>query len=281
MRAKLFLFIWLTVIAACDDDKAPGLQVTFIDVGQGDATLIELPSGEAILVDGGDDGAGEEAILPLLTERGIDALTLVVATHPHADHVGGLDEVLERVPVEEIWVNGEASTSRAYASFLAAAIGSGALIFEVPAGHVRDIGRTRLEVLWSDAGYPGANNDSIVIAVELGDTRVLLTGDIEREAAAELVALYGDDLESDLVKIPHHGSANTTNRFIARTAPKLAIVCAGADNPYGHPAPATIAAYRAADAHVCGTMTSGDITVGTTATDLDFDCEEISAERRF
>ncbi|HUU22645.1 MAG TPA: MBL fold metallo-hydrolase, partial [Phycisphaerae bacterium] len=145
-----------------DTDVDGPFVVTFIDVGQGDAALYQMPDGSAILVDGGPTGAGNSAIVPLLWDKGITNLDLVVLTHPHADHCGGLDEVLALVEVAEIWENGETLDTSSYQGFAAARDAEGVEVLVAGAGDQRAFGDVLLTVLWGDHGMEDENNDSIV-----------------------------------------------------------------------------------------------------------------------
>lgn len=258
-----------------ESDGLEFLAITFIDVGQGDAALFEMPDGSTILIDGGPDGAGQDAIVPLLWERGISTLELMVLTHPHADHCGGLDEVLEQVLVGEIWENGETLGTVAYQDFVAARDAEGALVRIAEAGDQRSFGGAMLTVLAADRGMPGENNDSIVIAFDFAGVRVLTTGDIERESQSLLVDEYGPDLASAVVKVPHHGSGNFDPLFVDTVAADFGVVSCGAGNPHGHPHPAAMAAWQEAGTALCRTDLSGDVGVVIDARgEVFFDCAD-------
>lgn len=221
------------------------LAVTAIDVGQGDAILVTTGSGHRILVDaGGDDRAAR-----WLGRRGIDRVDLLVLTHPHADHVGGLPDVLAGVAAGETWVAAEPDGSRPDLTHVPTS--SGPRTVRLPArARVRGVwtglearlGSATIEVLGPPAGdvlvatEGGANDRSVVLRVTEGARVALLTGDAE-VAAQQWLLDHAGTLEAGLLKVPHHGAATTDPAFLAAVDPQVAIVSAGRDNDYGHPAP--------------------------------------------
>jgi beta-lactamase superfamily II metal-dependent hydrolase len=258
-----------------DGDADGPLVVTFIDVGQGDAALYELPDGSAILVDGGPNGAGNSAIVPLLWDKGIVQLELVVLTHPHADHCGGLDEVLQLVAVAEIWENGETLETASYQGFAAARDAEGAEQRIAAAGDERWFGDVLLTVLAADRGMEGENNDSVVLAFDFAGRRVLAAADIEAEAQALLLDEHGAGLASDVVKVPHHGSWNFDQSFVEVVAADFGAISCGENNDFGHPHQVAIDAWLGVGTTLCRTDLSGDVaaTIGT-AGDVTFDCAD-------
>jgi competence protein ComEC len=239
------------------------LRATFVDVGQGDATLIDLPDGRCMLIDAGGNpqgGAdpGARALVPLLKARRRDRLDVVVLTHPHPDHYGGLRAVLDAVPVGELWDSGQSAaeaessaTSRQALDLLDMARARGSRIVrpEALCGHPRAFGAALVEVLWPcpafDAGYD-PNDNSLVVRIRYGPRSMLFTGDIEAHAEAALLALVKTDaLRADLLKVAHHGSRTSSSEaFLAAVTPKLAIISAGAVNPFGHPHEQTVTRLR-------------------------------------
>lgn len=227
------------------------LRLTALDVGQGDALLLDLPDGSLALVDagglpGGGLDLGERVILPALAARRRSRIDLVVLTHPHADHAGGLASTLRAVDVGEVWDSGEASARHpdgAVAALWRELEARGVPIRHPDALCGRDHrrGGAVLRVLApcpSFAPERGANDNSIVLQVTLGRRAVLLTGDAEAEAEAELVAHHGDALRSDVLKVGHHGSrSSSTETFVARVQPLVAVTSCGVRNGFGHPHP--------------------------------------------
>jgi competence protein ComEC len=212
------------------------LELTVLDVGQGDAILIETPSGRDVLVDGGPGravlrGLGQEMAWH---DRSID---LVVLTHPQADHATGLLDVFDRYEVRGVASASDSGDSLVARTLVSAWRSEGSLVRRVAAGTSIDLGDgARLDVLSPAAVDEFTGNDaSLVLMLVYGDVRFLLTGDIEATAERALVA--GDaDLGATVLKVAHHGSATSSTRaFVDAVAPSIAVVSSSAGNRYGHP----------------------------------------------
>jgi competence protein ComEC len=218
--------------------ESPYLQVTFLDVGQGDAILIETPDGVQALIDGGPDGT---VLRELARELpwGDRTLDLVVGTHPDKDHIGGLVDVLARYAVASILTTentGETMTASAYQKAL---IAETDIVHMARAGQVYTLGASTTLTILSPERDPSmleSNTASIVAKLSYGDVDFLLTGDAPMSIEDHLVVTYGDGLRSDVLKLGHHGSKTSTSElFLETVAPTYAVVSAGADNSYGHP----------------------------------------------
>ncbi|MCK9460264.1 MAG: MBL fold metallo-hydrolase [Proteobacteria bacterium] len=248
------------------------LHATFIDVGQGDSALFELPDGSIVLLDGGEEGQGLAAVWPLLQEKGIAAIDLMILSHPHSDHCGGLDEVMDQVEVDEIWENGEALATPAYAGYGSARNASGAEIVQPTPGDSRTFGEAKITVLATNTGYPDENNDSIVASLTYRGVRILLPGDAEAEEQSDLLAAYDEELRAEILKVSHHGSSDFAAAFPEAVMPDWAVISCGAGNPYGHPHEEALAAYAAISATICRTDLMGDVTFTTDGTDIETNC---------
>jgi len=253
-------------------DPGVPLEITFIDVGQGDAILLELPTGEVILIDGGDDHRGEEEILPTLAQRDITRLDLLLLSHPHADHVGGLDEVIDTLDVIEVWENGEVNNTNAYNEFVNARDEEDTLFLVPEQGFIRNYGEVSLEVFNSGGEYLVHNNNSLVVMLRYGATSFLLTGDIETEEQYDLYEDYGEQLSAQLLKVPHHGSHFHSPNFVEAVAPEMAVISVGEGNRYGHPHERLLQAYREIGARICRTDRAGDILARSDGVRFEYEC---------
>lgn len=235
------------------------LRIHYVDVGQGDAILIQTPNGQTALIDGGDTDTG---IIQYLQSTGIQRIDLMIATHPHADHIGGLVQVLQAFPVTKVVTNGQLYTTSVYEHFLDAISSSKAEYAEIKRGDTISLDGIDFHCL-NPAGLtnPDLNENSIVLQFTYGQTTFLMTGDSGADTEADLLAA---NLLSkvDILRVGHHGSAySSTLAFLNVIKPEVAIYSAGINNNYGHPAPRTIAALVAIGATVYGTDQNGTIIV--------------------
>jgi competence protein ComEC len=234
-----------------------GFSVHFIDVGQGDAILVEAGDAD-ILVDGGPSGS---AVLSYLAGQVVPDIDLMVATHPHADHIGGLDDVLARYDVREVWTNGATATSQTYQDFAAAVAGEGAVERQIRRGYSTQFGGVTLTALDPVDPLTGdANGDSIVLRLSCGSVDVLLAGDANADSEASMLADPSLILDADVLKVGHHGSStSTTNAFLDAVTPQDAVISVGAGNTYGHPAQDTLNRLAAHGATIYRTDLNGTV----------------------
>lgn len=245
------------------------LRVTALDVGQGDAILVDLPDGTAMLVDaGGGRGIdpGRRVVVPVLADRRRRSLAVVVASHPHPDHVGGIPAVLEWAEVGELWDTrqGERSTSESYARMRAVARARGVVVRgpEELCGPRRAFHGVWLEVLEPcPAVRPGdsPNDASLVLRLTFGRASVLLPGDLERVGEARVLSRL---VPVTLLKVGHHGSrTSSTPEFLAALAPRVALVSAGHPSEFGHPHSEVVDRFRARGIPLWSTAEHGAVAV--------------------
>jgi competence protein ComEC len=250
--------------------RATALEISVLDVGQGDAILFEPAGRDAVLVDGGPPGAG----LPeMLRAEGVERLGLVVLSHDSLDHAAGVRDALATMPVEAL------AYATASPETLAAGRAAGARLVDVAAGKVMRAGPLRLEVLWPprelvdvpglDGAAPGSatvdpatlddaelNSRAVVLLVRWRGFSMLLTADAEAEA----VPLHPGPV--DVLKVAHHGSDDEgLDELLDRSLPRLAVIGVGESNPYGHPTPSTLAELAAHDVPVLRTDVDGPVQI--------------------
>jgi len=235
------------------------LTVHFIDVGQGDSILVDLGETE-VLIDGGNKSPGVVAYLNGFVDG---ALEVMVATHPHADHIGGLIGVLDAFEVDEIWLNGDTSTSGTYSQFMSAVNSEGAQVYEVRRGDTIQVGELAFNVLHPVNLSSTTNNNSIVLSLSYGRVDFLFTGDAEQEAEA-IMLTEGIVPDVEVLKVGHHGSRTASSiEFLQVAKPECAIYMAGKGNSYGHPHQETIINLCEVCAEIYGTDIHGTIIITT------------------
>jgi competence protein ComEC len=241
--------------------------LTVLDVGQGDAFLLRA-RGATVLVDTGEPDAD---VVRHLRREGVDRLDLLVITHAHLDHVGGAPSVLEGIPVGVVWMHpvpADIDVVAQYAETLRQAERRGVPIRGPPAGAVVSIGELRLEVLGPPPGRPyewtrsELNNTSIVLRASVaGSGSVLLAGDVEREAQADLLAAHRERLRVDVLVVPHHGSRTSDPAFLVATGAHTALISAGRGNRHGHPHPEIVEALESAGMRIHRTDREGTVRI--------------------
>ena len=252
--------------------KNDELIINFLDIGQGDATFIVFPDGQKMLVDCAIEGRIIEA-LGRVMEYWDHEIDYLLVTHPDLDHYGGCEEVMNRFEVKNIVYNGlQKEYDNLWNSFWQAIQSEEANYIEIDSEDVWQIASTSLHFYYpdhsivDDQNIPGlekdvgANNTSIVFELEYKDNEILFMGDAEEELEKYLLGVYGDQLDSDILKAGHHGSSGASSQeFIDLVTPQSAVFSCGLDNSFGHPSPRVIKRVERVSSTVWRTDLQGDI----------------------
>jgi competence protein ComEC len=253
------------------------LEITTIDVGQGDSILIAYPDGKLMLMDGGGIPAfgrrvkskldiGEDVVSPYLWSRSIRRLDVVALSHAHEDHIGGLGAILENFHVKELWT-GATPDSPSWDALRDRALRAGVKIVPMQRGAPFAYGGATLQTLAPSPDYAPRkapmNNDSLAIRISYGERSALLTGDIERQVEADMLS---ENLvaHADILKVAHHGSkTSSTPALLDAVRPEFAMISAGFENSYGHPHPDILARLRERGVCVLRTDALGLVSIRT------------------
>ena len=257
--------------------SAHGLLVTFIDVGQGDSILIETPKGHVVLVDAGPQGAelgldaGSRIVAPLLRGKGISVIDLLILTHPHEDHYGGMSSIVRQFRVSRFATPDIAYPDKEYTGLIRLVKKR-----KIPVTHAH----SGVEARFADGVtlrflYPNPadlahkmtdeemNDVSAVLKVEYGTAEILLAGDVGSEAELKMLA-RGVDLDADVLKVPHHGSSSGTSwSFLKAVHPDIAVISVGRWNQFGHPSRETLARLRKSRVRTYRTDLDGTVVLET------------------
>ena len=295
--ALFLLFFVLIVFHPFSAPKPDGrLHVDFLDVGQGDSALLTFPDGETLLVDGGGkrnfnrisvkneyqnepelfepdtQTIGEAVVSRFLWKKGYSQIDYILATHADADHIQGLTEVAKNFRVKAAMFGGTPIKDGEFAEFYEILQKRGIEPAKLSRGDHLSFGAVKIEVLFpspdENAEALSDNNQSVVLRVNFGARKFLLTGDIEKEAERELLAAP-ESLQADVVKVAHHGSrTSSTADFIKTAQAKLAVISVGRNSPFGHPHAEVVERWRNSGAEVLTTGERGTIFVSTDGNDL-------------
>lgn len=247
-------------------ETSVALSIRVLDVGQGDAILIQTPQ-QSILVDTGDVGT-KGKLVSYIKQAGISVLDKVVLTHAHADHLGGMAEVLANFPVKQVYDAGYAATTAMYRNHLTTVQKKKIPFAVLRAGGEIDLGDgIFLKVLAPEETFikgsdSDVNNSSVVLKLTYGTFSMLLTGDVEEESETRMVKRFGTALKSQILKSPHHGSrTSSSSAFLKAVAPEAVVISVGENNDYHHPHPSTMKRYQAAKMKIYRTDKNGTVTV--------------------
>lgn len=251
--------------AALPDGSDP-LRVYFLDVGQGDCTIL-TQGDSAMLIDAGDNDKGT-AVQSYLEYLGIEELDYAVLTHPDADHIGGADVVLYKFDCDAILMPDAQTDTRTYDDVIQAMNAKGESAVHPAPGDVYEFGDARFTILAPVDDYDDNNNNSIVLRLDHGDNSFLFTGDAENQAEEDILSTQAD-VDADVLKVGHHGSStSTSDAFLAAVSPDYAVISCGEDNKYGHPHAETLNRLRENGITVYRTDEQGTIVAESDGQDI-------------
>lgn len=245
------------------------LKVSYIDVGQADSILIQIPNGKNVLIDAGNNGdAG--IITSYLKGQSVNKLDIVIATHPHEDHIGSMDTIIKTFDIGQVIMPRKDATTQTYKDMITAIQGKGLKVTEAKAGLKLDLGPevNALLLAPNSTGYEDVNNFSAVLKLSYGTNTFLFNGDAADQSENEIIK-GGFNLKADVLKVGHHGSATSSSAaFLSKVQPKYAVISVGKGNTYGHPTQDTIARLANIDAKVYRTDQSGTIVAESDGTNI-------------
>jgi len=256
------LFSGALLVSPCGEaSAAASIKVHYIDVGQGDAIYIKMPSGEDVIIDGGNKGKGD-AIVAYLKKQKVDDIEVLISTHPDADHIGGLDEILDAYRVENVYAPKVKHTTQAYKDFLQAVKREGKTIKTAQAGVKLPIKGVNAKFVGPVKSYSNSdlNNWSAVIHVTYKKNTFLFTGDAEHVSEKDMMAKK-QTLRADVLKVGHHGAkTSTSSTFLNTVKPKYAIISVG-KNSYGHPTSEVVTSLKRQKVNTLRTDKNGTIII--------------------
>lgn len=252
------------------------LAVRYIDVGQGDCELITFPDGRNMLIDAGTTDS-EKALPDYLRSIGVEKLDYVIGTHPHEDHIGGMDTVINSFDIGEIYMPKATTTTKTYKDVLTAVKNKGLTINTAKAGKIIiDEYDIKAELLAPvNDNYEGLNNYSAVLKLQFKDTSFLFTGDAEKLSEDEMLKAAGKTkLKCDVLKVGHHGSStSTTEKFLNAVSPSFAVISCETGNSYGHPHKETIDILEKYKVKTYRTDLNGTVTAVSDGKNITFNTE--------
>ncbi|MCY9548468.1 MBL fold metallo-hydrolase [Lysinibacillus xylanilyticus] len=283
MKKLIVVLLCIFLLAGCtetlNEEKVSvtaghEMRVHFIDVGQGDSILIESPNGKTMLVDGGVKGAGQN-VVSYLKELGVKKLDIVVATHPDADHIGGLIPVLNSIDIEQFYDSGKVHTSQTFEEMLTL-IDTKNIPYNVPktGDSIAFDDDINVKVLNANENATDNNDASIVLKIAYGNVSFLLTADAGVSLEKEMMQ---DDVKATILKAGHHGSNTSSSaEFIQAVHPEVTILSYGEGNKYGHPHAEVVERLQAIGRKIYATAEAGTVIVSTDGVNYDVNSKEWS-----
>ncbi|ASS74331.1 hypothetical protein CIG75_04595 [Tumebacillus algifaecis] len=248
------------------------LQVHVLDVGQADAFLIQLPNGQNMMIDAGKNGDGAK-VVNYLKDQGVSRVDYLIGTHPDEDHIGGLDEVIKNFTIGKLYMPNKSKTTVTYTDVISAAKAKGLTITpakantEIVSSTVNDMSLQATLVAPVAPSYSITNDYSGVIRLSYGTASILFTGDAEQASEADMLN-SGQTLSANILKVGHHGSrTSTSDAFLKKVNPSIAVISNGKGNSYGHPHAETIKKLKAQGIKIFRTDQQGTIIFTSTGKD--------------
>lgn len=245
------------------------LVVHFLDVGQGDCEFIELPNSQCMLIDASTKEYGDD-IVEAIEGYGYSEIDYVVATHPHADHIGGMSEVIDSFDIGKIYMPRTSSNSKSFEGLLTSISNKNLSINTAKTGTtIYSDNGINIEILSPISSFYEETNDySAVVKLEYGESSFLFMGDAEKPVENELIEKYGYDLDVDVLKAGHHGSRySSSTEFLDYVTPEYTVISCAKDNSYGHPHSETIERLNNVNTQIFRTYELGNITVSCDSND--------------
>lgn len=257
-------------------DGEPTVQVSFLDVGQGDSILIQTPHDRFVLVDAGPESS-EQRLLAQLAQAGASSLDYVLFTHPHEDHIGGGDAVIRALLCKNVLMPKAYTNTATYDALLTALEEENCTVQAAKAGFAFDLDGVSVELLAPlQESEEDLNNVSIVAKVTYGEISFLLTGDAEKQVEQQLLDTYSPkQLHATVLKAGHHGSStSSSDAFVRAVRPSFYVISCGQDNDYGHPHRETLDRLQKESIPWCRTDQNGTVTVVTDGENISVLCEK-------
>ena len=244
------------------------LQIYFLDVGQADSILI-TNNNHSMLIDAGNNEDGEKIVTYLKNELNITSLDYVVGTHPHEDHIGGLDDIINNLEVQEVYLPDSTTTTKTFEDVLDA-IANKDLGITVPTiGETFNLGEANFEVIYTGTGKKDLNEASIILKMTFGNHTYLFTGDTTEEVEQTILS---NNIDIDILKVAHHGSKySSSSDFLKYATPDYAIISVGEDNSYGHPEEETLTRLKEYTNEIYTTSELGTIHLSSDGTTISFE----------
>ena len=251
------------------------IEVSYLDVGQGDAAYIKVNDMD-ILIDSGSK-SDVDKLMKQLEEKNIDDFEIVIATHPHEDHIGGMTKVLQTYKVENFYMPKKEHSTKVFENMIKEVEKQGLKAKVLKEGVKIDIGEGALLETFSPIqdSYDNLNNYSPIMKLTFGNKSFLFTGDAEKDIEAEVLSKYKDKLDSDVIKFGHHGSSTSSSQsFIEAVSPDYGIISCGVDNSYGHPHKEILKLIQDMNIEAYRTDTQGQITVISDGNNIEIETEK-------